>query len=334
MSFKESLFDITIVGGGPVGLFTAFYAGLRNAKTKIIESLESLGGQPAHLYAEKNIYDIPGYPAVKGDELERNLIRQLSRFDITIQLGEEVLHVNKKIADEGFEYFEIITNEQIHYSRTVILAIGNGAFSPRKLSLPDAEMYEDSNLHYYVNNIEQFTGRTVAICGGGDSAVDWALALEPLANKVYLIHRRDKFRAVESSVMQLENSTVELLTPYIPDSINGDNNHIQSINLKKVKSDETMSLEIDNFIVSYGFTSSIGEIRKWGFNLNRNTIEVNSQYETNIPGIYAVGDIAHYEGKVRIIATGFGEAPQAVNHALLKIDPTNVNPPIHSSDLF
>lgn len=328
------MFDITIVGGGPVGLFTAFYAGLRNAKTKIIESLESLGGQPAHLYAEKNIYDIPGYPAVKGDELERNLIRQLSRFDITIQLGEEVLHVNKKIADEGFEYFEIITNEQIHYSRTVILAIGNGAFSPRKLSLPDAEMYEDSNLHYYVNNIEQFTGRTVAICGGGDSAVDWALALEPLANKVYLIHRRDKFRAVESSVMQLENSTVELLTPYIPDSINGDNNHIQSINLKKVKSDETMSLEIDNFIVSYGFTSSIGEIRKWGFNLNRNTIEVNSQYETNIPGIYAVGDIAHYEGKVRIIATGFGEAPQAVNHALLKIDPTNVNPPIHSSDLF
>lgn len=334
MSFKESLFDITIVGGGPVGLFTAFYAGLRNAKTKIIESLESLGGQPAHLYAEKNIYDIPGYPAVKGDELERNLIHQLSRFDITIQLGEEVMHVNKKIADEGFEYFEIITNEQIHYSRTVILAIGNGAFSPRKLSLPDAEMYEDSNLHYYVNNIEQFTGRTVAICGGGDSAVDWALALEPLANKVYLIHRRDKFRAVESSVMQLENSTVELLTPYIPDSINGDNNHIQSINLKKVKSDETMSLEIDNFIVSYGFTSSIGEIRKWGFNLNRNTIEVNSQYETNIPGIYAVGDIAHYEGKVRIIATGFGEAPQAVNHALLKIDPTNVNPPIHSSDLF
>lgn len=328
------MFDITIVGGGPVGLFTAFYAGLRNAKTKIIESLESLGGQPAHLYAEKNIYDIPGYPAVKGDELERNLIHQLSRFDITIQLGEEVMHVNKKIADEGFEYFEIITNEQIHYSRTVILAIGNGAFSPRKLSLPDAEMYEDSNLHYYVNNIEQFTGRTVAICGGGDSAVDWALALEPLANKVYLIHRRDKFRAVESSVMQLENSTVELLTPYIPDSINGDNNHIQSINLKKVKSDETMSLEIDNFIVSYGFTSSIGEIRKWGFNLNRNTIEVNSQYETNIPGIYAVGDIAHYEGKVRIIATGFGEAPQAVNHALLKIDPTNVNPPIHSSDLF
>lgn len=334
MSFEESLFDITIVGGGPVGLFTAFYAGLRNAKTKIIESLESLGGQPAHLYAEKNIYDIPGYPAIKGDELERNLIQQISRFDISIQLGEEVLNVNKKMTEDGVEYFEIITSEQIHYSRTIILAIGNGAFSPRKLKLPEIEKYEESNLHYYVNNIEQFTGRTVAICGGGDSAVDWALALEPLANKVYLIHRRDKFRAVESSVKQLENSTVELLTPFIPESVNGDDSRIQSINLKKAKSDEIITLDVDNFIVSYGFTSSIGEIRNWGFNLNRNTIEVNAQYETNIPGIYAVGDIANYEGKVKIIATGFGEAPQAVNDALLKIDPTNVNPPIHSSDLF
>lgn len=334
MSFKDSLFDITIVGGGPVGLFTAFYAGLRNAKVKIIESLESLGGQPAHLYAEKNIYDIPAYPAIKGDELERNLIQQLSRFDVTIELGEEVLSVSKEIADEGFEYFKITTNEQTHYSRTIILAIGNGAFSPRKLKLPNAELYENSNLHYYVNNIEQFTGRTVAICGGGDSAVDWALALEPLAHKVYLIHRRDKFRAVESSVTQLHNSTVEVLTPYLPETINGNNNLIESVTLKKVKSDELLTLDVDNFIVSYGFTSSIGEIRNWGFNLNRNTIEVDSQYETNIPGIYAVGDIAQYEGKVRIIATGFGEAPQAVNSALLRIDPTNVNPPIHSSDLF
>lgn len=328
------MYDITIVGGGPVGLFTAFYAGLRNAKTKIIESLESLGGQPAHLYAEKNIYDIPGYPAIKGEELEKNLIEQLSRFETSIHLGQEVLNIKKLVSDEGIEYFEINTNKKIHYSRTIILAIGNGAFSPRKLGVADSEKYEKSNLHYYVNNIEQFTDKTVAICGGGDSAVDWALALEPIAKKVHLIHRRDKFRAIESSVNQLNESSIELLTPYIPESLNGDGQVLDSVTFKKVKSDEELTLDIDNFIVSYGFTSSIGDIRNWGFNLTRNAIEVSSQLETNIPGVYAVGDIAHYEGKVKIIATGFGEVPQAVNSALLRIDPTNINPPTHSSDLF
>lgn len=334
MDFNKELYDITIVGGGPVGLFTAFYAGLRNAKTKIIESLESLGGQPAHLYAEKNIYDIPAYPEIKGDELERNLVNQLKRFDTTIHLGEEVQSFDKLVTDDGVDYFHIKTSKGSHYSKTIILAIGNGAFSPRKLKLDRAEKFENSNLHYYVNNIEQYTGKNVAICGGGDSAVDWALALEPLANKVSLIHRRDKFRAVESSVEQLSNSTVEVLTPYIPESLNGTTSQIESITLKKVKSDAELTIEVDDFIVSYGFTSSIGEIRNWGFNIVRNAIEVDSQNETNIEGIFAVGDIASYEGKVRIIATGFGEAPQAVNKALLRIDPTNVTPPIHSTDLF
>ena len=328
------MYDITIVGGGPVGLFTAFYAGLRNAKTKIIESLESLGGQPAHLYAEKKIYDIPAFPEIKGDELERNLVNQLKRFDTTIHLGEEVQSFEKQTSDDGSDYFQIKTSKGYHYSKTIILAIGNGAFSPRKLKLDRAEEFEHFNLHYYVNNIEQYTGKNVAICGGGDSAVDWALALEPLANKVSLIHRRDKFRAVESSVEQLMHSSVDILTPYIPESLNGNSNNIESITLKKVKSDEELTIEVDDFIVSYGFTSSIGEIRNWGFNIVRNAIEVDAQNETNIKGIFAVGDIASYEGKVRIIATGFGEAPQAVNKALLRIDPTNVNPPIHSTDLF
>ncbi|XJS11454.1 NAD(P)/FAD-dependent oxidoreductase [Aerococcaceae bacterium WGS1372] len=334
MDFNDKLYDITIVGGGPVGVFTAFYAGLRNAKTKIIESLESLGGQPAHLYAEKNIYDIPAFPEIKGDELERNLVNQLKRFNTTINLGEEVLTAEKHISEDGESYFVIKTNLRTHYSKTIILAIGNGAFTPRKLKLDQADKYENSNLHYYVNNIEQYTGRNIAICGGGDSAVDWALALEPLANKVSLIHRRDKFRAVESSVEQLKNSNVEILTPYIPERLNGNDSHIESITLKKIKSNDELTLEIDDFIVSYGFTSSIGEVRNWGFNIVRNAIEVDSQNETNIEGIFAVGDIASYEGKVRIIATGFGEAPKVVNNALLRIDPTNVNPPIHSSDLF
>lgn len=334
MDFNEELYDITIVGGGPVGLFTAFYSGLRNAKTKIIESLESLGGQPAHLYAEKNIYDIPAFPEIKGDELERNLVNQLKRFNTSIHLGEEVLSAERKTANDGHDYFEITTSKGTHYSKTIILAIGNGAFSPRKLKLEHAQEYENSNLHYYVNNIEQYTGRNVAICGGGDSAVDWALALEPLANKVSLIHRRDNFRAVESSVEQLKNSNVEILTPYIPERLNGNGSIIESVTLKKVKSDDEKTIDVDDFIVSYGFTSSIGMIRHWGFNLVRNAIEVDTQNETNIEGIFAVGDIASYEGKVRIIATGFGEAPKAVNKALLHIDPTNVNPPIHSSDLF
>ncbi|MDO4432562.1 MAG: NAD(P)/FAD-dependent oxidoreductase [Aerococcaceae bacterium] len=328
------LYDITIIGGGPVGLYAAFYAELRQAKTKIIESLELLGGQPAHLYPEKPIFDIPAFPKITGAELTKALEQQLSRFETTICLGEEALSVAQHHDADDQPFFEIQTTKATHYSKTILIAAGNGAFRPRKLDLADAEQYEAGNLHYFVKDIQAFKDKTVAICGGGDSAVDWALTLEPLAKKVYLIHRRPQFRALEHSVSLLQQSSIEILTPYIPHQLIGENGRITQLVINESRTDNFVTLDIDDFIVNYGFTSSIGQIKQWGMESQRNTLLTNHQFETSIPGIFAIGDIAHYDGKVPIIATGFGEAPLAVNQALQFIDPTHKQQHIHSTSLF
>ncbi|WP_035054132.1 NAD(P)/FAD-dependent oxidoreductase [Carnobacterium pleistocenium] len=330
MTITKEVFDITIIGGGPVGMFAAFYSGMRNAKVKIIESLPQLGGQLSMLYPEKDIYDIAALPVIKGQELIDNLSIQISRFDPTICLEEEVIDVFKN--DTGI--FELTTKKSIHYSKAIIITAGNGAFQPRRLELDHAEDYEGKTLHYYVNNIEQFKDRTVAICGGGDSAVDWALALGPIAKKVYLIHRRNNFRALEHSVSLLEDSNVEVITPYIPVAIKGEHPQIQSVHLKEVRGENEKELEIDNFLINYGFTSSIGSMKKWGFAVTRNEIPVNTKMETTVPGIYAAGDICIYDGKIKLIATGFGEAPTAVNNAMSYINPDERVQPMHSTSLF
>ncbi|WP_087034288.1 NAD(P)/FAD-dependent oxidoreductase [Trichococcus palustris] len=326
----DELYDLTIIGGGPVGMFTAFYAGLRQAKVKIIEALPQLGGQPGMLYAEKNIYDIAGYPIITGEELIKNLKTQMDRFDTTLVYGEEAFELNKNA--EGI--FEIQTTKNLHYSKAVIISAGNGAFRPRKLEIEHAEKYENNNLHYFVNNIESFRDKTVAICGGGDSAVDWALTLEPIAKKVYLIHRRPQFRAQEHSVQLLNESSIETITPFVPISINGSNDILTSVTLQEARKENTMELEIDDFLINYGFSSSIGGMKKWGFEVNGNAIVVNSKMETTIPGVYAIGDISTYEGKVKLIATGFGEAPVAVNNAMVYINPDTRVQPMHSTSLF
>lgn len=330
MNTTKEVFDITIIGGGPVGMFAAFYGGMRNAKVKIIESLPQLGGQLSMLYPEKDIYDIAALPVIKGQELIDNLSVQISRFDPTICLEEEVIDVIKN--DAGT--FKLTTAKTVHYSKAIIITAGNGAFQPRRLELDQAEDYEGKTLHYYVNNIEQFKDRTVAICGGGDSAVDWALTLEPIAKKVYLIHRRNKFRALEHSVSLLEQSSVEVITPYIPVAIEGEHPQIQSVKLKEVRGEGEKELEIDNFLINYGFTSSIGPMKKWGIDVKRNEIPVNTKMETTIPGIYAAGDICTYEGKIKLIATGFGEAPTAINNAMSYINPDERVQPMHSTSLF
>lgn len=327
---EKDIYDITIIGGGPAGMFTAFYAGLRQAKVKIIEALPQIGGQPGMLYAEKVIYDIPALPAITGGQLVDNLNEQLSRFDTTICCGEEAFELEKN--EDGI--FEIQTSKQTHYSKAVIISAGNGAFRPRKLEIDNADLYENSNLHYFVNNIESFRDRTVAICGGGDSAVDWALTLEPIAKKVILIHRRPQFRAQEHSTHLLAKSSVEIVTPYVPKTINGDGVKLSSVILQEVRKDNTMEIEIDDFLINYGFSSSIGAMKKWGFAVKGNAIMINSKMETSIPGVYAVGDISSYDGKVKLIATGFGEAPTAVNNAMVYINPDTRIQPMHSTSLF
>lgn len=328
----ENIYDITIIGGGPVGLFAAFYAGLRNARVKIIDSLVKLGGQPNHLYSMKNIYDIPAYPQITGEELTQQLLQQLSRFKVDYAL-EETAEGLEVIDYRQANIFCIETDKNRHYSRTIIIAAGNGAFSPRKLNIKNIEDHSDQ-VSYHIEDIHAYTGKDVVVCGGGDSAVDWALSLESIAKQVSIIHRRDQFRAMESSVENLKNSSVKIYTPYLPDQLLIEDGDIIGILAKKARADETEFVPCDQLIVSYGFNTSLGPLKQWGFKIERNAIKVNHQFETNIPGIFAIGDVATYSGKVKIIASGFGEAPQAINNALTFIDPSNTQAPVHSSELF
>lgn len=330
MKEDQKIYDITILGGGPAGLFTAFYGGLRNASVKIIESLPQLGGQLTALYPEKYIYDVAGFPKVKAIDLVNNLKEQLDIFPPTVCLGQTISDVEK--LEDGT--FKLISDDEIHYSKTIIITAGIGAFQPRRLELEQAAQYEGKNLHYFVDNMEQFRDQRVVILGGGDSAVDWALMLEPIAEKVTLVHRRDKFRAHESSVNQLKNSRVEIITPFVASGLDCDEEAIRALHLQEVRGDRQLTVELDSLICNYGFISSLGPIKNWGLEIEKNSIVVNSRMETNIPGIYAAGDITTYPGKVKLIATGFGEAPTAVSNAKAYIDPKVRLQPMHSTSIF
>ena len=305
----SELYDITIIGGGPVGLFTAFYANLRQAKVQIIDSLPQLGGQPAILYPEKQILDVPGFPNLTGEELTNRLLEQLKGFDTPAHLNETVLDIEKEN-----DVFKITTTKGIHSSKAVIIAMGGGAFKPRPLELEDVEDYE--NIHYHVSNIQQYAGKKVTILGGGDSAVDWALAFEKIAPTT-LVHRRDNFRALEHSVQALQESSVSIKTPFVPSQVLGDGK----------------TIELDHLFVNYGFKSSVGNLKNWGLELNRHKIIVNSKQESSQAGIYAIGDCCYYDGKIDLIATGLGEAPTAVNNAINYIDPQQKVQPKHSTSL-
>lgn len=325
----RSMDDITIIGGGPVGMFTAFYGGMRQAKVKIIESLPQLGGQLAVLYPEKYIYDIAGFPKVRAQELVNQLEVQMQQFDPILCLNESVLQITKK-ADGTFE---IETNKGCHKTKSIIITAGNGAFKPRRLELENSAQFEGANLHYFVQDMAQFQNKHVAILGGGDSAIDWALMLEPIAKQVTLIHRRDKFRAHEHSISLLQQSRVEVYTPYIPIKLQGEE-RIEQIRLQHTKTKEENVLDIDELIVNYGFVSSLGVISQWGLQIERNSIVVDSKQQTNIPGIFAAGDICTYDGKMKLIVAGFGEGPKAVNAAKRYYDPEGRALPLHSTSIF
>lgn len=327
---SDKVYDITIIGAGPAGLFTAFYGGMRQASVKLIESLPHTGGQLTALYPEKYIYDVAGFPKIRAQQLVDNLEEQLSLFDTTIELGQSVEKVEK--LEDGTFKLTTDTN-QVHYSKVIIITAGNGAFEPRRLNVKNSEDFEGINLHYYVKDMQQFKDEHVVILGGGDSAVDWALMLEPIAKKVTLVHRRDQFRAHEHSIQQLKKSSAEILTPFIPIDITGED-RIEQLTLQEVKGEEIVKMDVDSVICNYGFISRLGPIANWGLEIERNSIIVNSKMETNIPGIYAVGDINTFDGKVKLIATGFGEGPVAVNNAMTYIDPKARVQPRHSTSMF
>lgn len=329
ISVSEKVYDITIIGAGPVGLFTAFYGGMRQASVKIIESLPHIGGQLAALYPEKDIYDIAGFPKIKAQDLIDNLEKQARLFDPTIVLGQAVQTV-ERLEDETLKLTS--NTGEVHLTKTMIITAGNGAFEPRRLNIGNSEDFEGVNLHYYVRDMNQFKDQHVVLLGGGDSAVDWALMLEPIAKQVTLVHRRHEFRAHEHSVEKLHASTVEILTPYVAQNIES-SDKIDRLILQEVKGENQITLEPDSIICNYGFISKLGPIKDWGLQIEKNSIVVNSKMETNIPGIYAAGDVCTYDGKVKLIATGFGEGPTAINNAKRYIDPKARVQPKHSTDL-
>ncbi len=327
---KNKVVDITIIGGGPVGMFAAFYAGMRQASVKIIESLPQLGGQLSALYPEKYIYDIAGFPKVRAQELIDNLEEQMNLFKEQTELcfGQSVQQIEKVNG-----VFTIHTETGIHLSKSIIITAGNGAFQPRRFPIEVPNNIEDKFVHYFINDLNKFAGRRVVVFGGGDSAVDWSLMLEPIAEKVTLVHRRDKFRAHEHSVSLLEKSKVEILTPYVPVRIEGEGS-LDKVILKEAKGDSVKAIEADDVIVNYGFVSSLGPIKGWNLDIEANSIVVNSKQETNIEGIYAAGDICTYDGKIKLIATGFGEAATAVSNAKVYIEPSAKVQPLHSTSLM
>ncbi|WP_390404900.1 NAD(P)/FAD-dependent oxidoreductase [Lacticaseibacillus jixiensis] len=320
-------YEITVIGGGPVGMFAAFYAGLHNADVLLLESLASLGGQPGNLYPAKILYDIGGYPHVSGQALIEALQEQAEHFHPNIQTATNVQAITQ--TPEGFTL--ATTNGEFH-TKAVVIATGGGAFTPRKLAVDYDPALDDHQINYFVRDLNSVKGLDIAIAGGGDSAIDWALAMAPIAKSVHLIHRRNQFRGLESSVEQLKASTVECLTPYLIDGVKAQDERLD-ISLKEVRGDTTKVLNVDKLLVNYGFMSENKQLRQWGVALEHNAVVVDTKMQTSVPGIYAIGDAVTYPGKVKLIANGFGEAPIAINEALSYLYPDR-RQATHSTQLY
>lgn len=325
---EREIFDITIIGGGPTGLFASFYGGMRKMKVKILDSLPQLGGQLTELYPDKFIYDVGGFTKVLAKDLVDNLVVQANYGDPSICLEETVSAVERQE-----DYFVIQTDKGMHYTKAILLTAGVGAFQPRKLGVEGSEQFEGTSLHYGVKDLTMFSGKKVVVLGGGDSAVDWAMMLENVADHVTLSHRRDKMTAHEANIDTLMDSKVEVKKPYGVKELVGENGQVRELVLIDKEGNEER-LEVDHVIVNYGNITSLGPIKEWGLEMEKNSVVVNSKMETSVPGIYAAGDIATYEGKVKLIAVGFGEAPTAINNAKAYLDPKSKIQPLHSTSVF
>lgn len=314
---KEELYDVTIVGGGPAGLYTAFYSGMRDLKTKIIEYSSQLGGRML-IYPEKMIWDVGGVPPILGGQLIEHLIEQAKTFDPTIVFNQKVEHLERQ--SDGTFILTSSTGEK-HYSKTVILAVGYGVLSMQKLEIEGADKYEVTNLHYTVQELEIFRDKHVLISGGGNSAVDWANELEPIAASVTVVHRRDEFGGHEKSVLKMRDSSVCLKTPYEVVQLHGDGELIQSVSIENKETGEIERIELDAIIVNHGLKCDYGALEKWGLNIEDGVAIVNEKRETNIEGIYGAGDFVDYPSKVRYIAGAFTDGILALNSAKLYLEP-------------
>lgn len=328
---QEDIRDITIIGGGPTGLFAAFYAGVRQATCRIIDSLPELGGQITALYPEKDVFDVGGFPKILAKDLAKNLIDQGTQFGCDIVLDEEV----RQLKRDG-ELLRLVGRSRTYLSKTVLIAGGKGAFEARHLEVPGYRELLHHGVHYFVKDPEIYRGKRVIIVGGGDSALDWALILKDKCSELTMIHRREGFRAHEASVVALEEARasgrISLHTFHEVRAIHG-NGTVEGITIYDNRTDVDTRVEVDAVLCFLGFKPDLGPIKSWGLTVNKNRIAVNQLMETNITGIYAAGDIVEYQGKIELIVTGFSEATIAVNNAVHYINPSARVNPGHSTNL-
>jgi thioredoxin reductase (NADPH) len=320
--------DILIIGAGPTGLFTVFEAGLLKLKCHIIDALPQPGGQLSELYPKKPIYDIPGFPEVKAGQLVDNLMEQIKSFQPGFTLGEKAQDIEKQ-EDGSF----IVTTDMgtKHHAPIIAIAGGLGSFEPRKPPIPNLAKFENKGVHYMVKDPEQFRDKSVVIAGGGDSALDWSIYLADVASEVTLVHRRNEFRGALESVDRVKElkdmGKIKLITPAEIVNVYG-KEHLESVCIRKNNDpEEDFVLETDYFIPLFGLSPKLGPIANWGLEIEKNAIKVDNtlDYQTNIPGIYAIGDVNTYPGKLKLILCGFHEATLMCQSAFAKIHPGKRN---------
>ncbi len=319
--------DVLVVGAGPVGLFAAYYSGFRGLSVAVVDSLPELGGQITAMYPEKDILDVAGFPVVKGKDLVAGLVEQAATADPTYLLGRTAQTLT---VDEAAGLVHVgLDDDTAVRAKSVIITAGIGKFTPRPL--PAAAEWTGDEVAFFVPSFTQYAGKDVVIVGGGDSAFDWAVALEPVAASVTLIHRREAFRAHQATVDKVLASSVTVMTNCNVARLIGDDG-LEAIEVEDVKTKQTTTVKTQAIVAALGFVADLGPIQQWGLEVQKRHLLVDSATRTNLPRVFAAGDITEYPGKVRLIAVGFGEAATAVNNATVAIDPTAHVFPGHSSE--
>lgn len=336
-SQTSDVFDIIIVGAGPTGLFGAFYAGMRGMRCKVLDALPQAGGQITALYPEKIIFDTPGFYAINGRDLVSSLVKQTKRWDTVMALGQQaqtLSQVPMPGGDGNETCWSITSDVETHLTKSVVIAAGIGAFRPVKLDNETVDHFEGKGVEYFVTDLDVYRDKRVLIVGGGDSAVDWALATEPLAESVTLIHRRDGFRAHQASVDKMNASSVDVRTFYELRELQGDD-HVERAVIFDNRTNVDETIDIDAVILALGFKADLGPIREWGVEtIGRRYIRVNKHMETSLPGVFAAGDLALQDGldPLNLIVIGYAQATVAVNYAFTYVNPGAKVFPGHSSE--
>lgn len=315
---EDKVYDVIVIGGGPIGLFSTYYAGFRDLDVLLIEATEDLGGQITFLYPDKFIYDMPGFYEVTGKELVNNLVKQAMKYNPAVKLGEKVLEISKK---EELS-FEVTTDKATYKCKAVLVATGIGTFSPNKVEAENITQFEGKGVFYYVRDPERFRGKRILIVGGGDSAVDWALHLKDIASETTLIHRRDAFRAHEKSVDELMHSNVKVKLFYVLKSVLG-NEWVEKAIITNTQNGSEETLQVDDILVLVGYKADLSIMKKWGIEMDNRGLLVDDLQQTSVPGIFAAGDVASPRSGFRqnLLAVGFGQAATAANRIKKLLQP-------------